>query len=189
MADRRPRATGATTGDAARLAADDALTQLYAAHWVSLVRLAHLLVRDGGRAEEIVQDAFVSSYPRLARLREEGTALAYLRRAVVNGCRSSFRHRGVEQRYLANTGNRADATGRLTGESAETAVLRQVDDRVLLDTVHRLPQRQQEVLVLRYYSDLSEQQIADALDISTGSVKAHAHRGIAALRLALGGAS
>lgn len=189
MADRDARVPGVAQGGAARRAADDALTDLYAAHWVSLVRLAHLLVRDGGRAEEIVQDAFVASYPRLARLREDGTAQAYLRRAVVNGCRSTFRHRGVEERYLSATGSRADAPGRRPGESAEVVALRHDEDAGLMAAVHRLPQRQREVLVLRYYSDLTEQQIAYALDISTGTVKAHAHRALAALRTALGGAS
>ena len=63
------------------------------------------------------------------------------------------------------------------------------DDAALLDAVHRLPQRQREVVVLRYYSDLSEQQIADALGIAPGSVKAHAHRALTTLRTTLGGAS
>jgi len=56
-----------------------------------------------------------------------------------------------------------------------------------MNAVRRLPQRQREVLVLRYYSDLSEQQIAEALDISTGAVKSHAHRALAALRDSLAG--
>ena len=172
-----------------RRAADDALTDLYAAHWVGLVRLAALLLRDRGRAEEVVQDAFIAAYPRLARLREEGTALAYLRRSVVNGCRSGFRRHGVEERYLTAVRGSADAPGRATGDSAETTALRHRDDAALLDAVHRLPQRQREVVVLRYYSDLSEQQIADALGIAAGSVKAHAHRALTTLRTTLGGAS
>ena len=172
-----------------RRAADDALTDLYAAHWVGLVRLAALLLRDRSRAEEVVQDAFVAAYPRLARLREEGTALAYLRRSVVNGCRSGFRRHGVEERYLTSVKGSADAPGRASGDSAETTALRHRDDAALLDAVHRLPQRQREVVVLRYYSDLSEQQIADALGIAPGSVKAHAHRALTTLRTALGGAS
>ncbi|MEP6650980.1 MAG: SigE family RNA polymerase sigma factor [Lapillicoccus sp.] len=189
--------TGAHVPGAARRAweassrrlSDEALTDLYAAHWVGLVRLGHLLLRDRSRAEEVVQDAFVSAYPRLARLREEGTALAYLRRSVVNGCRSGFRHRGVEERYLTSVAGSADALGRAAGESAETAALRRDEDAGLLDAVYRLPRRQREVVVLRYYSDLSEQQIAEALNISRGSVKAHAHRALTTLRSSLGGAS
>jgi len=177
------------TDSDAPLSADEALTDLYAMHWAGLVRLGALLLRDRNRAEEVVQDAFVAAYPRLARLREEGTALAYLRRSVVNGCRSGFRHRAVEERYLASQVGSADALGRVTGESAETAVLRHDDDAAVLHAVHRLPQRQREVVVLRYYADLSERQIADALDISPGSVKAHAHRALTTLRDSLEGAS
>ena len=181
--------TDAAGRSAARWAADDALTQLYAAHWRSLVRLAWLLVRDQGRAEEIVQDVFVAAHPRMAQLREEGNALAYLRRSVVNGCRSSFRHQGVEDRYLRSTASGAEAPGRRTADSAETMAVRHDEGDTLMGAVRRLPQRQREVLVLRYYSDLSEKQIAEALDISPGAVKSHAHRALAALRDTMGGRS
>ncbi len=177
MADR-----GLTTPAARQESADDALTELYATHWVPLVRLAYLLVRDSARAEDVVQDAFVASYPRLARLREDGTALAYLRRAVVNGCRTGFRHRAVENRYLATASAAADLPGRGVGESAEASAVQHADDLALLEAVHALPARQREILVLRYYADLSELQIAQALGISSGSVKTHAHRAINTLR-------
>jgi RNA polymerase sigma-70 factor (sigma-E family) len=177
------------TGSDSPSSADEALTDLYAMHWVGLVRLGSLLLRDRSRAEEVVQDVFIAAYPRLARLREEGMALAYLRRSVVNGCRSGFRHRGVEDRYLTSVAGSADALGRLTGESAEAAVLRHDNDAAVLEAVHRLPQRQREVVILRYYADLSERQIADTLDISSGSVKAHAHRALTTLRDTLEGAS
>jgi RNA polymerase sigma-70 factor (sigma-E family) len=181
--------TGAPRAASSRPAADAALNDLYAAHWVGLVRLAHLLLRDRSRAEEVVQDVFVAAYPRLARLREEGNALAYLRRSVVNGCRSGFRHHGVEARYLTSVAGSADAPGRRSGESAETVAVRHDEDAALLQALHRLPPRQREVLVLRYYADLSERQIAEALDISPGSVKAHASRALTTLRSALGGTS
>jgi RNA polymerase sigma-70 factor (sigma-E family) len=167
-------------GLAVASASDDALSDLYAAHWVALVRLAYLLVRDQGRAEEVVQDAFIAAYPRLAGLRASGTALAYLRRAVVNRCRSDFRHRKVQERYLAAVREPSP------DDSAENVVLRRGADLAMLQVLQRLPQRQREVLVLRYYADLSEQQIADTLEISTGSVKAHAHRALAALRREFG---
>jgi RNA polymerase sigma-70 factor (sigma-E family) len=186
---RVPGAVSRLPESASRRVSDEALTDLYAAHWVGLVRLGHLLLRDRSRAEEVVQDVFVAAYPRLARLREEGTALAYLRRSVVNGCRSGFRRHGVEKRYLTSVAGSADALGRSTGESAEATALKHRDDAAMLEAVHRLPQRQREVLVLRYYADLSERQIADALDISPGSVKAHAHRALTTLRTTLGGAS
>lgn len=184
------RGRGDTVGrSSARWAADDALTELYAAHWSSLVRLAWLLVRDQGRAEEIVQDAFVGAHPHLAQLREQGSSLAYLRRSVVNGCRSVFRHQGVEGRYVRAESGRPELPGRLAAESAESAALRHDEGETLMGALRRLSTRQREVLVLRYYSDLSEQQIADALDISVGAVKSHAHRGLAALRASMGGRS
>ena len=86
--------------------ADDALGHLYAAHWRSLVRLAALLVRDTGTAEEVVQDAFVAMHRRWRRLRDPDKALAYLRQAVVNGARSTLRHRAVVQRHAHAEGAR-----------------------------------------------------------------------------------
>ena len=83
-----------------RTSADDTLAELYAAEWPGMVRLAYLLLRDPGRAEDVAQAAFVAAYPRLRSLRETGTARAYLRRSVVNGCRSAHRRRAVESRYL-----------------------------------------------------------------------------------------
>ena len=82
------------------LDADNALEQLYAAHWRGLVRLAVLLLRDQGAAEEVVQDAFVAMHGRWRSLREPDKALAYLRKTVVNRSRSALRHRGVEERYV-----------------------------------------------------------------------------------------
>src|SRR6476661_4450344 len=140
-----------------RWAAGTALTDLYAAHWASLVRLAWLLVRDQQVAEEAVQDAFVSMHARWQQLREPEAALAYLRRSVVNTSRSVVRHRVVEDRHLAREASSPTTPWRTTEASGE-------------------------VLVLRYYLDLTEAQIADALGISPGSVKSHAHRGLSSLR-------
>jgi RNA polymerase sigma-70 factor (sigma-E family) len=154
--------------------ADDALTGLYAEHWVGLVRLATLLLRDSGRAEEVVQDAFVAMHGRWSRLREPDTALAYLRRSVVNGCRSAQRHRTVVDRHRPELP--ADV------ESAEAAVLVRERRRGIADALAGLPRRQREVLVLRYYADLSEADIAATLGISRGAVKSHSSRGVAALR-------
>jgi RNA polymerase sigma-70 factor (sigma-E family) len=170
-------------GAAARTwAADQALTDLYAGHWHSLVRLSWLLVRDQQLAEETVQDAFVAMHSRWSRLRDQDLALAYLRRTVVNSSRSVLRHRTVEGRYLSAETRARTAHGTTEEPSAEARALDNVNGQRLFAALGRLPRRQREVLTLRYYLDLSEAQIADALSISAGSVKAHAHRGLTALR-------
>jgi RNA polymerase sigma-70 factor (sigma-E family) len=163
--------------------ADDALEQLYAAHWRSLVRLAALLVRDVGTAEEVVQDAFVSLHGRWHRLRDPDRALAYLRRSAVNGSRSVLRHRQVVDRFLRRHGPStvADSAG-APQSGADSTHLTAARRGAVLDALRTLPTRQREVMALRYYVDLSEAEIADALGISRGAVKSHASRGAAALR-------
>ena len=162
--------------------ADTCVEQLYAAHWRSLVRLSVLLVRDVGTAEEVVQDAFVAMHGRWSTLREPDKALAYLRQAVVNRSRSALRHRAVVERHVRREGGRAD----VHGQGADDASLAAVRRDAVLEAMRALPTRQREVLALRYYLDLSEGEIAEALGISTGAVKSHASRGAAALRARLG---
>lgn len=169
--------------------ADAALTELYVAHWHSLVRLSWLLVRDQYLAEETVQDAFVAMHARWSQLRDTDLALAYLRRAVVNSSRSVLRHRKVEDRYLSAETSARTAHGMTSEPSAETRALDHATGDRLVAALARLPRRQREVLTLRYYLDLSEAQIANALSISAGSVKAHAHRGLTALRSDVEGSS
>jgi RNA polymerase sigma-70 factor (sigma-E family) len=160
--------------------ADEALEQLYAAHWRRLVRLSVLLVHDQGIAEEVVQDAFVAVHGRWRRLRDPERALAYLRQAVVNGSRSALRHRAVVDRHAARRTPPEDAPG------ADQAALATDRRAAVLDALRSLPQRQREVLALRYYLELSEAEIADTLGISRGAVKSHASRGTASLRSRLG---
>ena len=160
--------------------ADEALEQLYAAHWRRLVRLAVLLVRDQGAAEEIVQDSFVAVHDRWGRLRDPDKGLAYLRQSVVNRSRSHLRHLSVVRRHVEREGALPVAAG--ADESSYDAARR----ASVLDALRRLPTRQREVLTLRYYLDLSEAEIAEALGISRGAVKSHASRGAAALRADLG---
>lgn len=155
------------------------LVELYRAHHRDLVRLATLLVDDQGSAEEAVQDAFVS----VARRGPQGLddPGAYLRTAVLNNARSMLRKRRVRRRHLRSVEPPASAPG------ADQAVLLDEDARLVLAALDRLSQRQREVLVLRYWSDLSEAEIASTLGISTGAVKTHAHRGTAALARILEG--
>lgn len=149
------------------------LESVYLAEYRSLVRLASLLIDDVGTCEEIVQDAFVRIWARGPGLREPERLPAYLRSAVLNGARSHLRRRLVRRRHLEVAPEPTPA--------AETAVLASEPTREVLRALRSLPDRQREVLALRYYLDLSEAEIATTLGISHGSVKTHAHRGLATL--------
>lgn len=157
--------------------ADEAVERLYVQHWASLVGLGTLLVRDREVAEDVAQDAFVALHGRWDRLREREKALAYLRRSVVNGCRSKGRRQSVADRHRSEPA--ADAV------SAEMSVLASERRGEVLTALAALPRRQREVLVLRHWLDLTEAEIAAALGISPGSVKTHVSRGLAALRNSL----
>lgn len=157
---------------------DSALADLYASHYTGLVRLAVLLLRDQGLAEDVVQDSFVAVHGRWKHI-DQANAPAYLRQTVVNRCRSALRHRTVVARH------RPEPPAEMA--AAEESVLREERRDAVLDALAQLPTRQREVLVLRHYLDLTEREIADALDISTGSVKSHASRAGAALRRHLAG--
>ncbi|OLB81514.1 MAG: RNA polymerase subunit sigma-24 [Actinobacteria bacterium 13_2_20CM_2_71_6] len=159
--------------------ADEAVTRLFAAHYRGLVRLAALLLADRAVAEELVQDAYVHLHQSWGRLRDPHKALAYLRASVVNAARSAQRRRGVADRYVANLPPPRDAP------SAEFGALGALEHAAVIAALRSLPTRQREALVLRYYLDLSESDIAETMGISRGAVKSHAARGIAALRTTL----
>ena len=152
---------------------------LYQQHWRSMVRLAVLLVDDLASAEDVVQDAFVALHRRSEALRDPNAAIAYVRTSVVNLSRSVIRRRQTARRHLRVA--EPEAT-----PPADHDVLLRDEHRAALVAVHDLPSRQREVLVLRYWADLSERQIAQTLGISAGSVKSAASRGMAALHRVLG---
>ena len=154
-----------------------AVRDLYERHYVRLVRLAVLLVGDAGRAEEIVQDAFVDLVARWRTIRDPGAAAAYLRTCVANGARSHLRHRAVVNRQPVSQPSEVN--------SAETEALVQIEHERVLSLLSELPGRQREVLILRYYGQLSEAEIADTLGISRGAVKSHNFRGLRSLRTAM----
>jgi RNA polymerase sigma-70 factor (sigma-E family) len=156
--------------------ADIALEQLYAGHYTGLVRLAVLLLRDQGLAEDVVQDSFVAMHGRWDRI-DPARAPAYLRQTVVNRSRSALRHPSVVAKH------RPDPLP--DGAAADVAVLETERRGAVLDALATLPTRQREVLVLRHYLDLSEADIAATLGISRGAVKSHASRAAASLRARL----
>lgn len=155
---------------------------LYEQHWRSLVRLAVLLVDDVASAEDVVQDAFIGLHRRSGELRDPNAALAYVRAAVVNLSRSVIRRRQTVRRHLRVA--EPEAT-----PAADHDVLLRDEHRAALEAVRGLPPRQREVLVLRYWSGLSEREIAQTLGISQGSVKSSASRGLASVQRVLGAQS
>jgi RNA polymerase sigma-70 factor (sigma-E family) len=166
-------------------AADSDLSVLFRRYHADLVRLAVLLVGDQETAEDVVQDVFTRLYARRAwRDRAAGPekSLAYIRAAVVNGCRSVLRRRAVARRL----GSPRWLLEEPAQGSAEGEVILAEDRRQVLAALAALPRRRREVLVLRYYLGLSESEIASVLRISPGTVKSTAARGITALARMLG---
>ena len=165
-----------------------AIAALFRDHHAELVRLALLMVGDLPSAEDVVQDVYASLH---RRSRAEGRAetveapLPYVRAAVLNGCRSALRRRGIARRAgLTHRASLNDETTTLA--SAESEVILSEDRRQVLGALARLPRRRREVLVLRYYLGLSEAEIAAVLGISAGTVKSTAARALAALARDLG---
>lgn len=154
--------------------ADRAVTELYSAHYLPLVRLAALLIRDVAAAEEVVQDSFVAMHGGWRRLCDSDRALFYLQRSVVKRSRSVLRHRVVGDRNASQP--RADAT------NAEHGVTVLLERSAVVAALRAMPPRQREALVLRCYGDMSEAQIASVMGVSRGSVKTHTASAMSALR-------
>ena len=158
-------------------AATGQLASVFSAYRGELTRLAAFILGDRGAGEDVVQDVFVRLHQRGFGA-DDGDPLPYLRRAVVNGCRSVLRRRSLIRRH-------AEKDSPCPPLSAEEAALLSEDRGQVLRALAALPQRRREVLVLRYYLELSETEIATTLGISPGTVKSTAARGLAALASAL----
>jgi RNA polymerase sigma-70 factor (sigma-E family) len=157
------------------------VTSLYQAYGVGLIRLAVVMLGDRPAAEDVVQEAFCGLYRRWDHLDDPGNALRYLRSSVLNGCRSVLRNRGRLRLRLGQEPGRPDNV-----ESAESTALVGEEHRAVLAALQRLPDRQREALVLRFYLELSEAEIAQAMGISQGTVKSTVSRALAALGRLLG---
>ncbi len=140
------------------------LGDLFREQYASMVRLAHALTGSNPAAEDLVQDAFARMQ---ARFDQTENPAAYLRTSVVNACRSYHRSRRREQERL----HRLDVPDAVSVEARE-----------LLDALSELPYMQRAAIVLRYYEDYSERQIAQTLGCRPGTVKSHLHRGLRKLR-------
>jgi RNA polymerase sigma-70 factor (sigma-E family) len=144
---------------------DETITRLFDEHYKGLCRLAGLLLGDSAGAEEVVQEAFLRTFSGWWRVRHPERAQWYLRKSVVNLCRSRLRRRVTEDR-----GNRITWAENKFGEEADSSGLS--DEAILLVAhVRRLPPRQRDAVVLRYYEDLPEAEIARVLGCAVGTVK------------------
>jgi RNA polymerase sigma-70 factor (sigma-E family) len=176
-AERPGGGTGITREDRGDAVA--AVTDLFREHHLELVRLALMMVGDLATAEDVVQDAFERLHRGWHGLRQPSSSLAYVRASVLNGCRSAHRRAAVARKHARQL---AEPAWREGPDAAAVA-----DDRgALAGALRRLPRRQREVLVLRYYLDLDVAEIAGTLRIAPSSVRAANTRGLAALARAPG---
>jgi RNA polymerase sigma-70 factor (sigma-E family) len=173
-----PGVLGATGAGTDR-EADRAVSALYATRYRPLLRLAMLLVDDMATAEEVVQDSFIAIHANWRRLQDIDKAAGYLRQCVVNRSHSVLRHRGVVDRNLLQS--LPDMP------SAEEEAMRLLSRSAVITALQRLPPRQRQALVLRYYAGLSEAQIASTMGITKGAVKRYVSRAMLALRDMLAG--
>ncbi|WP_130650960.1 SigE family RNA polymerase sigma factor [Egicoccus halophilus] len=151
----------------------DSFAAVFNAHHRQAVRLAYLLTSDPHQAEDIVADAFTKVYVRWQKgeVRDVG---AYLRRAVANEANSKLRRRYLERREAAKRSG-DDRGVRLVDDVA-------ADHDVVWQAIQRLPDRQRQAVVLRYYEDLTEAETAEILGCSVGTVKSQVSRGLARMQ-------
>jgi RNA polymerase sigma-70 factor (sigma-E family) len=155
--------------------AEAAVTALYQVHAVGLIRLAVVMLGERPAAEDVVQEAFCALYRRWEHLADTGKALSYVRSSILNGCRSELRRRIRSERRPAPGAVPAGAA------SAETMALIGEEHREVLAALRRLPRRQREALVLKFYLDLPEPEIAASMGVSQGTVKSTTSRALDAL--------
>ncbi|AXK37794.1 sigma-70 family RNA polymerase sigma factor [Streptomyces armeniacus] len=158
------------------VARESALISLFDGYHAQLVRLAVLLGAEQD-AEDVVAEAFCVLHHRWYRLRAPDAAPAYLRSVVCNLVRMRIRRLQVSRRHASVEVSDID--------SAESTAMLHEDQRQVVDALKQLPGRQREALVLRYWMDLKEREIAEAMGISAGTVKSHISRGMEALSRAL----
>ncbi len=167
------------TASGASLTRPLTLEDLYRQQRMRMIRLAMLLVDEPATAEDVVQEAFTGLYRNWSGLRDHNAAVGYLRSAVVNGSRSVLRRRKTAREYQPP--HQANA------RSAESLAMLTAEHQAVVAALGQLPRRQREVLVLRYYGDLSEAEIAEATGISKGTVKSTASRALEALQKVMRG--
>jgi RNA polymerase sigma-70 factor (sigma-E family) len=154
--------------------------ELYERMWWPMLRVAFALVDDVTAAEDVVQDAFAALHRRWDTLHEPAAAAGYVRVSVVNGARSVLRKRLVARRGVHLLDDPP-------AEAAHAPTMLRSDHQLVRAALERLPDRQREVLTLRYVAELTDAEIATTTGLSHGGVRSAASRGLAALRTELGG--
>lgn len=154
----------------------DDFTALYVGHYEQLLRLAVLLVGDVPAAEDVVQEAFIRVHRSLGGGAVR-SPLAYLRQTVINLARSEVRRRLVRLRHAPRP--MPDAA------SAEEGAYAAISRQEVIRALRRIPARQREAVVLRYWADLPEAEIAELMGVSTGAVKGYISRAMSRLGLLL----
>ena len=170
---------GSATVTEERLAEPKGLAELYERNAPGAVRLAYLITSDPELAKDIAQEAFVRVAGRFHHLRLPEAFDVYLRRTVVNLCTSHFRHERVVRAALER-----EAAGE-TNRRIEGPDLSLRDE--LRTALRQLPVRQRTAIVLHYYEDLSEEQLAEAMRCSTHAARSLVSHGMATLRTLIGG--
>lgn len=168
-------AVGKTTWTSEELARISLVERLYHQEAASLVRLARLFTDDRTGAEDIVQEAFIRLYHATDRIRDPGKNAAYLRSIVLNLARDHNRRGLLSLRHQDSM-----IDDRVPDDPETHAVVGEAKAEVI-DALNTLSSRQRDCLVLRFYFDMSEREIAETLSISVNSVKTHCRRGLAAM--------
>ena len=171
---------GVQVMEGSRASRDDAVSDLFDQHYAPLCRLAYVILGDAALAEEIVMDALLKTFTGWGRLRDTERADAYLTRAVVNLCRSKIRRKVIEARVNATVHHRDER------KAPDWEPERHETSRLVWQRVTELPERQRACVVLRYYQDLPEAEIADIMECSVGTVKSQLSKARAKLEGILG---
>lgn len=151
----------------------DVTAGLFNAHRVALVRMAALLVDDRETAQDVVQEAFLQLHAHRRSLSSPDAALPYVRRCVLNGARSVLRRRRLTRRVPVEDPQ--------TRPGVDVAVVSNFEQRAVLAAVRGLPARQQQVVILRFWLDVSVADVADVLGIRPGAVAAATFKAIRTL--------
>ncbi len=159
---------------------DTLVAQLFAHEGAALVRMARLFTDDRNAAEDLVQEAFIRLHKSAHRIRSQDKAASYLRSIVINLARDHNRRGLMSLRH-----QEANPVG-MAPDAPEDRLLLDEEQTLLLDEVRALSPRQRDCILLRFYLELSEREIANVLSISPNSVKTHCRRAMASLRETIG---